>query len=168
VKLSIVVAMTPTRLIGRDGKLPWHLPRDLKHFRRLTWGKPIVMGRRTHESVGRPLPGRTNIILTRQERYSADGCLVAHAADEAIRLAAATGAVETMILGGSEVYREFLPRCQTIYLTLVEGSFEGDTFFPGDPLESAEWEQVSEDHWPEDERNAAEARFIVLNRKSDP
>src|SRR4051794_24383070 len=87
VKVSIVVAMTRTGLIGREGKLPWHLPRDLKHFRQLTWGKPIIMGRKTHESLGRPLPGRTNIILTHQEGYSAEGCLVAHTADQAMELA---------------------------------------------------------------------------------
>src|SRR4051794_14963655 len=103
--------MTRDGLIGREGKLPWHLPRDLKHFRQLTWGKPIIMGRRTHESIGKPLPGRTNIVLTRREGYHADGCLVAHTADAAITLAAATGATEAMIIGGGEIYREFLPRC---------------------------------------------------------
>jgi dihydrofolate reductase len=167
-KLSIVVAMTRTGLIGREGKLPWHLPRDLKHFRLLTSGKPMILGRKTYESLGRPLPGRTNIILTRQKDYSAGGCLVAGTADEALGFAAATGADEAMIIGGSEVYREFLPRCEKIYLTLAEGSFEGDTSFPGDPLESAEWERVSEEHWPADDKNAVEAWFIVLSRKSDP
>ena len=95
------------------------------------------MGRKTHESLGRPLPGRTNIILTRQQDYSAEGCLVARRPNEALELASATGAAEAMIIGGSEIYRAFLPRCGTIHLTLVEGSFEGDIFFPENPLRVA-------------------------------
>jgi dihydrofolate reductase len=165
VKLSIVVAMTRGELIGRDGRLPWHLPRDLKQFRRLTWGKPIIMGRKTYESLGRPLPGRTNIILTRQSVDFAEGCKVAHTPEEAIALAAATGASEAMIIGGSEVYREFLPRCESVYVTLVEGSFEGDTYFPGNPTQSPEWQIVSEEHCPADERNAASATFLELVRR---
>lgn len=163
-KLSIVVAMTRDGLIGREGKLPWHLPRDLKHFRQLTWGKPIIMGRKTHESLGRPLPGRTNIVLTRQEGYSAVGCLVAHTADKAIELAASSGAAEATIIGGGEVYREFLPRCETIQLTLVEGTFEGDTLFPGNPLGSPDWTTVSEERWPADETNPVDSWFMVLKR----
>src|SRR4051794_31861628 len=159
--------MTREGLIGREGKLPWHLPRDLKHFRQLTWGKPIIMGRKTHESLGRPLPGRTNIILTRQKDYSAEGCLVAHTAEEATQLASETGAAEAMIIGGSEIYRAFLPRCGTIYLTLVEGSFEGDTYFPQNPLQSPDWKNVSEEPWPTDEKNPIDSRCIVLKR-SDP
>ena len=163
-KLSIVVAMTRDGLIGREGKLPWHLPRDLKHFRQLTWGKPIIMGRKTHESLGRPLPGRTNIILTRQQGYSAKGCLVATTAEQALQLASRTGAAEAMMIGGSEIYREFLPRCDTIHLTLVEGSFEGDTFFPDGLFQSPDWETISEEHWPSDEKNPFDSRCIVLKR----
>ena len=100
-KLSLVVAMSRDGLIGREGALPWRLPRDLKHFRQLTWGKPIIMGRKTHEALGRPLPGRTNIVLTRQVGFHAPGCLVARDRDQAIALARSNGSREAMIIGGS-------------------------------------------------------------------
>ena len=164
VKLSIVVAMTRDGLIGREGKLPWHLPRDLKHFRQLTWGKPIIMGRKTHESLGKPLTGRTNIILTRQMDYSAAGCLVAHTADEAISLAESSGAADDHGLGGSEVYREFLPRCETIYLTLVEGSFDGDKYFPENLIGMSPWQIISMARWPADETSSVAAIYVVLVR----
>src|SRR5262245_13367387 len=98
--------MSRDGLIGREGALPWKLPRDLKHFRQLTWGKPIIMGRKTHETLGRPLPGRTNIVLTRRVDYHTAACLVAHDRAEALQLASDTGANEAMIIGGREVYRE--------------------------------------------------------------
>jgi dihydrofolate reductase len=167
VELSLIVAMSRNGLIGREGTLPWYLPRDLQHFRRLTWGKPIIMGRKTHQAVGRPLPGRTNIILTRQEDFHAEGCLVAHTREQALELAAATGSREAMIIGGSAVYRAFLPLCTTIYLTLVEGSFEGDTFFPANILESPDWQAVEKERWPADDRNPFDAVYLLLTRR-DP
>jgi len=163
--VSFVVAMSLDRIIGRDGELPWRLPRDLKHFRELTWGKPIVMGRKTHESLGRPLPGRTNIILSRRPGFHAEGCLVAGSVDEALGQARATAADEAMVVGGGEVYRAFLPSCSRIYLTLVEGDFEGDTRFPFDVLHSPEWEVVREERWDADERNPHDARYLVLERR---
>lgn len=163
-KISFVVAMSRTGLIGREGGLPWRLPRDLKHFRALTWGKPIIMGRKTHESLGRPLPGRTNIVLTRQTDHLAEGCRVANSVDEAIDQARATGADEAMIIGGAEVYREFLFRCDAIHLTLVEGDFEGDVFFPIDPLHSTDWRITHEERWPADEANPHDARYLMLER----
>lgn len=163
--VSFVVAMSRDRVIGRGGELPWRLPRDLKHFRELTWGKPIIMGRKTHESLGRPLPGRTNIVLTRRPGFQAPGCVVVGSIDEALKEARATAADEAMVIGGGEVYREFLPLCSKVHLTLVEGDFEGDTFFPADLLDSPEWRTVHEVRWEADAKNPRDARYLVLTRE---
>lgn len=160
--LALVVAMSRDGLIGREGALPWKLPRDLKHFRQLTWGKPIIMGRKTHEALGRPLPGRINIVLTRRVDYHAAGCLVAHDRAEAIAQAEATGAAEALIIGGSEVYREFLLLDPIIHLTLVEGRFEGDVFFPAPLLNSPVWEVIHEERWPADAVNPHDASYLVM------
>lgn len=167
VRVSFVVAMSRSGLIGREGGLPWRLPRDLKHFRGLTWGKPIIMGRKTHESIGRPLPGRTNIVLTRRADYEAEGCRVAGSVAEALDQARSTGAEEAMVIGGAEVYRALLSHCETMYLTLVEGDFEGDVFFPGKPLDSPDWRIAHEESWPADEANPHDARYAVLERARD-
>jgi dihydrofolate reductase len=164
VELSLVVAMSRSGLIGKGGALPWHLPRDLRHFRKLTWGKPIIMGRKTHEGLGRPLPGRTNIILTRQTDFRPAGCLVAHSREQAMTWARMTGGSEAMIIGGGETYRQFLPCSATIYLTLVEGDFVGDAYFPERLLDSPDWIRISEEVWEADARNPQNARFIVMKR----
>lgn len=159
-KISLIVAMADNRVIGNNNGLPWHLPADLQHFKAITMGKPIVMGRKTRESIGRPLPGRTNIVVTRDRSYQAEGCVVVHSIDEAF--AAAADAEEIMIIGGAEFYRQVLPRTGTIYLTQVHGSFEGDAFFP--LLDAAEWEEIArEDHEP-DERNPHAYSFVQLQR----
>jgi dihydrofolate reductase len=162
VNLALIVAMSRDGLIGRDGVLPWRLPRDLKHFRRLTWGKPIIMGRKTHQSLGRRLSGRTNIILTHQADFHAEGCLVAHTREQALELAEATGTSEAMIIGGSEVFRTFLPLCDSIHLTLVEESFEGDVFFPVPVLGSPDWKVIHEEKWPADAENPHDASYLVM------
>ncbi len=161
-KLALIVAMSRDGLIGREGALPWRLPRDLKHFRRLTWGKPIIMGRKTHEALGRPLPGRTNIVLTRQAEVLARGCLIARDRTQALALAQATGSPEAFIIGGSQVYEAFLPLKPTIHLTLVEGAFTGDVFFPAAVLDSPEWEVLHEERWPADAENPHDASYMVL------
>ena len=142
--------------------MPWRLPRDLKHFRRLTWGKPVIMGRKTHQAIGRPLPGRTNIVLTRQAGFASPGCLVARERDEAVALAETAGATEAMIVGGSQVYREFLPLWPTLHVTLVEGDFEGDVFFPVPVIGSPDWIMTFEEHWPADAANVHEASYMIL------
>jgi dihydrofolate reductase len=162
--VSFVVAMSRGRVIGRGGELPWRLPRDLMNFRALTWGKPIVMGRKTHESLGRPLPGRTNIVMTRRPDYEAPGCEVVGSMHEALDQARAASADEVMVVGGGEVFREFLPLCSRIHLTLVEGEFEGDAYFPVDLLDSPEWRIVEEERWEADEKNPHDARYLVLER----
>jgi dihydrofolate reductase len=158
--ISIIVAMATNRVIGHENRLPWHLPADLQHFKQITMGKPILMGRKTWESIGRPLPGRTNIVITRDVSYSADGCVVVHSLDAALE--AARDSDEIMVIGGAEFYRQVLPRVSTLYLTLVEGEFEGDAFFP--EIDDNEWCEVERsDHGP-DEKNPHAYSFIRLER----
>ena len=161
-KISIVVAMAANRVIGRDKQLPWHLPADLKHFKETTMGKPILMGRKTWESIGRPLPGRTNIVITRDEDYVAPGCVVVHSIEAALQAAGEVD--EVMVIGGAEFYRQVLPQADTIYLTRVHRGFEGDTRFP--ELDEAEWEEVGRIDCKADEKNPHAYSFIRLDRVS--
>ncbi len=161
-KLVLVVAMASNGVIGRDGTLPWHLPADLKRFRAITMGKPIVMGRRTHESIGRPLPGRRNIVLSRAAGYQAAGCEVFPALD--IALAALKDVEEVMIVGGAALYGEALPHAQLIYLTEVDAAPAGDVYFPDfDPIE---WREIDSEQHPADKNNQHAYRFRVLQRLS--
>lgn len=161
-KLSIIVAMDAKRVIGHENRLPWHLPADLKHFRQITMGKPILMGRKTWESIGRPLPGRTSIVITRDSNYTAEGCNVVHSIGEA--LAVAQGHDEVMVIGGEQLYRQVLLDADTLYLTLVEGDFPGDAFFP--ELNQSEWREVERNEHAPDDRNAHACSFIRLERVS--
>jgi dihydrofolate reductase len=131
--VTLIAAMAENRVIGRQGRLPWHLPEDLARFRRLTMGHPLIMGRKTFEAIARPLPGRTTIVLSRQPGYRAHGCAVCGSLDEALEAAAATGAPEVFICGGSDIYRQALHLAQFIQLTLVPGHYEGDVIFPPIP-----------------------------------
>ena len=132
--LVLVVAVAENGVIGRSGRLPWRIPGDLKHFKAVTMGKPLVMGRKTYESIGKPLPGRTNIVLTRDIDWRADGVLVGHSLDEVLRLAnddaKQSGAREIAVIGGSALFEETLPRAAKIELTEVHAKPEGDVFFP--------------------------------------
>jgi len=159
-KISIVVAMAANRVIGRDNQLPWHLPADLKHFKQLTLGKPVVMGRKTYASIGRPLPERTNIVVTRDHDYGAPGCVVVHSLDEA--LAAAGDCAEVMVIGGAGIYRQVLPRTDTLYLTRVHAEFEGDTLFP--ELDATQWREVARTDCAADEKNPWPYSFLKLER----
>ena len=161
-KISIVVAMDTNGVIGKDNELPWHLPADLQHFKKTTMGKPILMGRKTWESIGRPLPGRTNIVITRDSDYRAEGCVVVNSIDAA--MAAAGEQEEVMVIGGAEFYRQVLPRTDTLYLTRINASFEGDTVFPA--LNPAEWQEVERDDRSADEKNPHDYSFIRLDRVS--
>jgi len=127
-RICLVVAMAANRIIGRNNALPWHLPADLKRFKALTLGHPVVMGRKTHESIGRPLPGRRNLVITRNRDYRAAGCEIVHSLDEAI--AACRGAKEIFIIGGAELYRESLPRADCLEFTEIRAEFAGDASFP--------------------------------------
>ncbi|WJW75894.1 type 3 dihydrofolate reductase [Thiohalobacter sp. IOR34] len=157
--LSLILAMDRNRVIGKDNALPWHLPADLQYFKRMTMGKPILMGRKTHESIGRPLPGRQNIVISSNPAFEAPGCTVVHSLDEALE--AAGGAGEIMVIGGTRLFEQVLDRADRIYLTLIDHAFEGDTWFP--ELDAG-WVEVSrEDHAP-DEKNPWPYSFILLER----
>lgn len=136
--LSLIVARASNGVIGKDNQLPWHLPADLKHFKAITMGKPIVMGRKTFESIGRPLPGRQNIVVTRNPGFMASGITVAHSVEAAIT--AANETEEIMIIGGTELYKLSLPLADRIYLTDIQQNFDGDAHFPS--LDS-QWREVS-------------------------
>jgi dihydrofolate reductase len=161
-RFGLVVAMDRDRVIGRDGTLPWHLPDDLARFRSITMGKPIVMGRRTHESIGRALPGRRNLVLTGDPDYEAPGCEVCASLDEA--LARCAQVPEVMIIGGAAVYREALARACRLYLTEVDATVGGDVHFP--PLEADDWRELSCEAHPRDARHAYDFRYRVLERVS--
>jgi len=147
--LSLVVAASSNNVIGRDGGLPWHLPDDLRQFKRLTTGKAVIMGRSTYESIGRPLPDRRNIVMTRNADYVADGCDVVSSVSEAMD--AVEGAEEVMIIGGGQVYRDFLPLANRIYLTRVQAEVEGDTYFFD--IDRTRWRLVSSEHHDADEEH---------------
>ena len=158
--VTLVVAVADSGAIGRDNALPWHLPDDLKRFKRLTLGKPIVMGRKTFESIGKPLPGRQNIVLTRDANYHREGVTVVHDVDAA--LSATADAPEVMVIGGSDLFRLFLPRAARIHLTRVHGNIAGDVTWP--PLEPREWEVVERERHEADESHAYAMTFEVWRR----
>lgn len=159
--LSLIVAMDEDRVIGRDGAMPWHLPADLKHFKETTLGKPVIMGRKTFESIGRALPGRRNIVLSRNPEYGAEGCETVASLEDALALCA--GADEVMVIGGEKVFAETLPLADRIYLTRVHGHFHGDTRFPA--FDHDEWEVAHIHNRPADERNPYPLTFIELHRR---
>ena len=146
-KLALIVAAAANNVIGCENRLPWHLPEDLKYFKATTMGKPIIMGRKTYDSIGRALPGRTNIVISRQQDWQAEGVLVAHDLDQAIELAegvvtsADEGIDEAVVIGGAEIYRASIKRAQKIYLTRIKKNFPGDAYFP--ELSPQEWLKVS-------------------------
>jgi dihydrofolate reductase len=160
--VAIVVAVADNNVIGKDNQLIWHLPADLKHFKSITMGHPMIMGRKTFDSIGKPLPGRTSIIITRQQDFKAEGCIVVNSVQEAI--AKARELDDTVcIIGGAEIYKQAMPLVDTIHLTRVHHTFEGDTFFP--ELQPEDWETVSEVQHEPDEKNKYKYSFLELKRK---
>ncbi len=159
--LSCIVAASENFVIGRGGDLPWHLPRDLKRFRRLTMGHHIVMGRRTWESIGRPLPGRTSIVLSRREGSGIEGALVVRSLDAALEAAADDS--EVFVIGGENVFAEALPRSNRLYLTLVHAEVDGDVYFPGGSLDG--WQLVEDERFAADGKHAYDCSFRVYVRK---
>nr|WP_295973976.1 dihydrofolate reductase [uncultured Bacillus sp.] len=162
--ISFIVAMDKNRVIGKDNQLPWHLPADLKFFKKTTMGHPIVMGRKTYESIGKPLPGRENVIVTRNEQYSPEGCTVIHSVEKLKDLAAARGE-EIFVIGGAELFKTVLPDADRLYITLIEQEFEGDTFFP--EYTESNWKLVSSIKGVKDERNPYIYYFNVYERKTN-
>lgn len=166
ITLSIIVAMANNRAIGKDNNLLWHLPEDLKYFKRITMGKPIVMGRKTFESIGRPLPGRLNIVITRQKDWQHEGITVAHSIAQAIELAQAQSLIdgidEIMVIGGAEIYRIALPQTDRLYLTRVDAEIDGDAFFPA--VSENEWKEIARESFAASNNNPYDYVFSVLER----
>jgi len=158
--ISLIVATSANGVIGRGGELPWHLSDDLKRFKQLTLGKPIVMGRKTHESIGRALPGRQNIVLTSQSDFDADDCDVVSSVDAAIDVAG--DADEIIVIGGGEIYVLFLPLAERIYMTRVHVDIDGDSHFPG--LDDNQWQETGHEHHASGESNDYEFTISVLQR----
>lgn len=159
-KLAIIVATDQQGLIGRDNDLPWKLSADLQYFRQVTMGKPLIMGRNTHQSIGRALPGRQNIVVTKNANFSAEGCTVVHSVAEALK--ACHDAKEVMVMGGASLYEQFLPHAERLYLTQVNASLDGDTWFPD--WQKTEWHQVSREDHLADHKNEYNYSFMVFDR----
>jgi dihydrofolate reductase len=160
--LSVIAAVAENGIIGKDGTLPWHLPADLKYFRRVTTGHTIVMGRRNYEDIGRPLPNRVNIVLSRDHGFRAEGCMVANSIEEAISLAGDES--EIFFIGGARLYEQILPRADRLYLSRIHGDIDGDTRFP-DYNESA-WTRIAHELRPADPDNPYPISFEVYERSS--
>jgi dihydrofolate reductase len=160
--LSAIVAMAENRVIGRNNQMPWHLPADLKHFKAITSGHPVLMGRKTFASIGKPLPNRTNIILTRDKQFSAQDCLTVSHPEAALSMATELDQEEIFVIGGAEIYRELLPHVQRLYLTIIHHQFEGDAFFP--ELNMSDWHEVSRERHSADDKNPFDYSFIVMER----
>jgi dihydrofolate reductase len=158
-RFSAVVAVSDNDVIGRDNALPWHLPADLAYFKRVTMGKPVLMGRRTWDSIGKPLPGRQNLVLTRRE-LGVPGVERVGSIEEAIQRAG--GAEEMMVIGGADVFRMAMPRIDRIHLTRVHCTIDGDVFMP--PIDRSEWREVRREEHPADARHACAMTFIELER----
>ncbi len=161
--ISLIAAVSENNVIGKDNKLPWYLPTDMKYFRNITWAMPVVMGRKSFESLGKPLQGRTNIVITRNKNWKAEGVRVVQGIDQAIIIATQLDAKEIYIIGGAEIFQAAMPSADKIYLTLVHENFEGDTFFP--EIEQEEWKLTSNRDCEPDEKNAYALSFQVWERK---
>ncbi|OFX85653.1 MAG: dihydrofolate reductase [Bacteroidetes bacterium GWF2_33_16] len=159
--ISIIAAVAENNVIGRENKLIWHLPKDLKHFKETTTGHYIIQGRKTFESFGKPLPNRTTVIITRNQNYKVDGCIVVNSLQEALDIA--INESEVFIIGGGKIYEQAMPIADRIYLTKVHHSFEGDTFFP--EINMNEWNEISRLDFEPDEKNPYPFSIIVLDRK---
>lgn len=166
IKTALVVAMAENRVIGRDGGLPWHLSADLKYFKRVTMGRPIIMGRKTYQSIGRPLPGRLNVVVTRDTTYAPEGVMVVHSLDQALVVARAQaaddGVDEVMIIGGGQIYADSVALADRAYVTEIHTSVDGDTMFPD--LPTGQWREVSRERRPENAEGEPAYSFVILDR----
>lgn len=160
--LSLIVAIAQNNIIGKDNKLVWHLPADMRFFRNTTMGHALIMGRKTFESFGKPLPGRKSIVITRQKDWQHEGVTVVHSLQEAI--GSAPGDEEVFIIGGADIYRQAMPFCQKMYITIIHFDFEGDTYFP--PVDFSQWKLISDEMHLPDEKNHYSYSFRIFERKS--
>ena len=164
---SLMVAMDQNRVIGRNNKLPWYLPEDLRYFKRTTLGKPIIMGRKTFESIGKPLPGRTNLVVTRNKSWAHPNVRVFNDLDSAYRSAEAQAEIdrtgEVMVIGGGEIFTEALPDADRLYLTQVHAEVGGDAYFP--EVDWGQWEEISREDYPSSDTNPYSYSFITYERR---
>ena len=161
-KISMIVAMAENRVIGLDNKMPWHLPGDLKFFKRVTLGKPVIMGRKTYQSIGRPLPGRMNIVLTRDNDLHIEGVTCVKTVEQALALVA--DVEEVMVIGGATIYQQFLSKATRLYLTFIDLNVDGDTLFP-DYQAMADWNEIDREAHTADDKNAYNYQFVTLERE---
>jgi dihydrofolate reductase len=165
--VSLVVAMAENGVIGRDNGLPWRMSSDLKRFKALTIGKPVVMGRKCYDSIGKPLPGRPNIVITRNADFAAEGIIVAHTLDEALAVAGheaeVLGADEICVIGGGEIYRQAMAGAGVLKVTHIEAAIEGDTYFPD--IDPDAWQPTAQEDVPKGEKDDYSSRFVVYRRK---
>ena len=159
--ISLIAAMANDRVIGKDNKMPWHLPADLAHFKKITLGKPIIMGRNTFESIGRALPGRKNIVVSRNQNFNDEGVFCVSSLTKAIEIAG--NVEEIIIMGGGNIYQQMLPLADRLYLTLIDLQIAGDTNFPD--YNQQEWQQISKTFRKSDEKNKHDLNFVTLERK---
>ncbi|WP_368194902.1 type 3 dihydrofolate reductase [Aeromonas sp. R2-2] len=162
-KISMIAAMAHDRVIGKDNQMPWHLPADLAHFKRVTLGKPVLMGRKTFESIGRPLPGRRNLVISRNPNYQAEGIEVVGSVEAALALLAGSSVEELMVIGGGHLYGQLLPRADRLYLTRIDLAVEGDTRFPA--FDDGQWQRIECESHPADEKNPHPYSFETWQRR---
>lgn len=165
--ISLIWAQAQNRVIGRNNKLPWHLSEDLKYFKRVTMGRPVIMGRKTFESIGRPLPGRTNIIITRNKSYHSDNVKVVHTLEEAISLCESINIIddcdEAMVIGGAEIYKQAFAFADRLYLTEVHADVDGDAYFP--EFDREQWSEVGREDYAAAGPNPYDYSFLILEKK---
>jgi dihydrofolate reductase len=161
--VTLIAALATNNVIGRNNQVPWCLPTDLRRFKALTMGHHLILGRRTYDSVGRPLPGRTNVVITRREDWTAEGVTVVHSLEDALRVAAEAGETEAYIAGGAEIYELAIHRADRMQLTRVHAEVEGDTWFP-EFDDVSEWKLVDSEHYEADEKNEFPFSFLTYER----
>jgi dihydrofolate reductase len=161
--VSLIVAASTNNVIGKNNELIWNLPNDMKFFKNTTWAMPVLMGRKTYESLGKPLPGRLNIVITRQENRKAENIIIVHSLDAAIRAAELENYQEVFVIGGGEIFKEAMPIADKIYLTRVDAELSGDAFFP--VIDPQQWILMSEQSFPQDERHAYAYHFQLWTKQ---
>jgi dihydrofolate reductase len=162
-KINIIVAASNNNAIGKNNELLWHLPNDMKFFKNTTWSMPVIMGRKTYEALGKPLAGRTNIVITRKQNWQPENVVVVNSLDQAIKAAADTDAKEAFVIGGGEIYKQALPITETVYLTRVNAVLEGDTYF--EILDMQQWQLFAHLDFKADEKHAYDYSFETWKRK---
>lgn len=161
-KLSAIVAISKNNVIGKDNELPWYLPADLKYFKKITINHPVIMGRKSYEAIGQPLPKRTNIVLTRDPYFIASSIIVAHSVEEALALAYDIDTDEVFVIGGAMIFEHCLPFLDRLYITEIHADFDGDAFFP--EWNREDWKLISEDHHTSDKKNEFDYSFKIYER----